>query len=72
MENTKKKPAEKNHRLNKIKNPAKPTLPHNCSCSTISDIELNYSVRNGKRCGLYVKSPGTILMHNIAITAIKN
>ncbi len=44
------------NRLFKI-NPAKPTLPHSCPCSTIGDKELNDSVRNGKRCDLFVKSP---------------
>ena len=31
----------------------RPTLPHSLPCSTIGAIDLNFPVRNGKKCYLY-------------------
>ena len=37
----------------KIKTWQRLTLPHGLPCSTISAVELNFPVRNGKECFLY-------------------
>ena len=39
----------------------RPTLPHRCQCSTIGAEGLNFSVRNGKRCGSFAMITGKVM-----------
>ena len=54
------------------KNRRRPTLPGGCPPSTIGAAELNFSVRNGKRCFLCAIAPPEICRDYVAPMKLKN